>query len=516
LAQFESKPQILHRTAQRPRYGEPIERPYEDSDERWTTIEIETPARAEGRPLVVDLDGTLIASDLLIETAFSELGRRPHSLIEMLRALARGKAALKHRLAEPVDFDPGTLPYDPAVLAAIKQARADGRPVYLASASHEKLVGRVAGHLGLFAGWFASNETTNLAGEKKAAQLVEAFGEGGFDYIGNDAADLPVWEKAARTFAIRAPARVRRQLALRQAEIEHLPCSRPDWRTWAKMFRVHQYAKNALIFVPLLTSHLFTMEALIQALLAFVAFSLCASSIYILNDLVDLQDDRRHRSKCNRPLACGAIPLMHGVIAIPILFLSAVAIAAMLSFSFLGVLLGYFALTTAYSFALKRMMIVDVITLAGLYSVRVIGGAVATGIMVSEWLLAFCMMIFMSLALIKRYIELAARRDANLPDPTSRDYKNSDLEIVAALAAGAGFNAVTIFTLYISSDAVNELYTHPQILWLVGPLLMYWIARALMLASRRLMDDDPVVFAIKDKVSLVTAGAVALLVVAAI
>jgi len=207
---------------------------------------------------------------------------------------------------------------------------------------------------------------------------------------------------------------------------------------------------------------------------------------------------------------------MHGVIAIPILFLSAVAIAAMLSFSFLGVLLGYFALTTAYSFALKRMMIVDVITLAGLYSVRVIGGAVATGIMVSEWLLAFCMMIFMSLALIKRYIELAARRDANLPDPTSRDYKNSDLEIVAALAAGAGFNAVTIFTLYISSDAVNELYTHPQILWLVGPLLMYWIARALMLASRRLMDDDPVVFAIKDKVSLVTAGAVALLVVAAI
>ncbi|MXQ11457.1 UbiA family prenyltransferase [Microvirga makkahensis] len=477
---------------------------------------METPARAEARPLVVDLDGTLIASDLLIETAFSELGRRPHSLFEMLRALARGKAALKHRLAEPVDFDPGMLPYDPEVLAAIRQARAEGRPVYLASASHEKLVGKIAAHLGLFTGWFASNEITNLAGEKKAAQLVEAFGERGFDYIGNDAADLPVWEKAARTFAIRAPARVRRQLASKRAEIEHLPCPRPGWRTWAKMLRIHQYAKNALIFVPLLTSHHFTMEALTQALLAFVAFSLCASSIYILNDLVDLQDDRRHRSKCNRPLACGAIPLMHGVVTIPILFLSAVAIAAMLSLPFLGVLLGYFALTTAYSFALKRMMIVDVITLAGLYSVRVIGGAAATGIMVSEWLLAFCMMIFMSLALIKRYVELAARRDASLPDPTSRDYRNSDLEIVAALAAGAGFNAVTIFTLYISSDAVNELYTRPHVLWLIGPLLMYWIARALMLASRRLMDDDPVVFAIKDRVSLITAGAMALLVLAAI
>jgi 4-hydroxybenzoate polyprenyltransferase len=207
---------------------------------------------------------------------------------------------------------------------------------------------------------------------------------------------------------------------------------------------------------------------------------------------------------------------MHGVIAIPVLFLSALAIGAVVSLHFLSVLLGYFALTTAYSFALKRMMIIDVITLAGLYSVRVIGGAVATGVVISEWLLAFCMMIFMSLALIKRYVELAARRDANLPDPTSRDYKNNDLDIVAALAAAAGFNAVTIFALYISSDSVNQLYTHPEILWLVGPLLMYWIARALMLASRRQMDDDPVVFAIKDKVSLMTVGVTAALIFAAV
>jgi 4-hydroxybenzoate polyprenyltransferase/phosphoserine phosphatase len=516
LAQLEFKPQNLHREARRTRDGETLERRYEISDEHWTTIEIETPDRAEARPLVVDLDGTLIASDLLIETAFSELGRRPHSLVEMIGALKHGKAALKHRLAEPVDFDPGTLPYDSEVIALIRQAKAHGRPVYLASASHEKLVGRVAAHLGLFAGWFASNETTNLAGERKASQLVEAFGEKGFDYVGNDAADLPVWEKADRIYAIRAPSGVRKKLALKQTEVEHLSCSRPDWRTWARMLRVHQYAKNALIFVPLLTSHLFTVETLTQALIAFVAFSLCASSIYILNDLVDLQDDRRHRTKCRRPLACGAVPLMHGLIAIPILFLSSVALAATVSLPFLGVLLGYFALTTAYSFALKRMMIVDVITLAGLYSVRVIGGAVATGIVISEWLLAFCMMIFMSLALIKRYVELAARRDANLPDPTSRDYKNSDLDIIAALAAGAGFNAVTIFTLYISSEAINGLYTRPQILWLVGPLLMYWIARALILASRRLMDDDPVVFAIKDKVSLMTFGATALLVLVAI
>ena len=514
MAQFEFKPQTLHRTAQRVCRGESLDRPYEDSDERWTTIETPTPAGVH--PLVVDLDGTLIATDLLIETAFSELGRRPHGLFDMLRALAHGKAALKHRLAEPVDFDPGTLPYDPEVLSLIRDARTQGRPIYLASASHENLVSKVAAHLCLFNGWFASNETSNLAGDRKTAQLVETFGERGFDYVGNDAADLPVWDKAARAYAIRASARVRRQLALKGTEIEHLPCSKPDWRIWAKMLRVHQYAKNALVFLPLLTSHYFTAEVLAQALLAFVAFSLCASSVYILNDLVDLQDDRRHSSKCNRPLACGAIPLTHGVVAIPILLLSSIATAAALSLPFLGVLLGYFALTTAYSFALKRLMIIDVITLAGLYSVRVIGGAVATGVVVSEWLLAFCMMFFMSLALIKRYVELAARRDASLPDPTSRGYKNADIDIVAALTAGAGFNAVTIFTLYVSSDAVNELYTHPQILWLVGPLLMYWIARALIMARRRLIDDDPVVFAIKDKVSLITAGTTVLLVLSAI
>jgi 4-hydroxybenzoate polyprenyltransferase/phosphoserine phosphatase len=468
---------------------------------------------------VVDLDGTLIASDLLIETAFSELGRRPQSLIGMLAALSRGKAALKHRLAAPSAFDPATLPYDPAVLEAIRKARADGRSVYLASASNHRLVKSVADHLGVFDGWFASDETTNLAGIRKAEQLVTRFGERGFDYIGNHAADLPVWEQAATVIAIRAPAGVRKKLALRARaaeEVEYLPCNPPNWRTWAKMLRVHQYAKNALVFLPLLTSHLFTLQGFANAALAFVAFSLCASSIYILNDLVDLQDDRGHRSKCNRPLACGAIPLQHGVAAIPVLLLGALAIGSAISLPFLGVLLGYVALTTAYSFALKRMVVVDVITLAALYSVRVIGGAVATSIVASEWLLAFCMMIFTSLALIKRYVELAARRDANLPDPTSRDYRNSDLDIVAALAAAAGFNAVTIFTLYISSPAVKQLYSHPGILWLVGPLLLFWISRAMILASRRQMDDDPVVFAIKDRTSLMTIGAIAALLFAAI
>ena len=430
MAQFDTKPQLLHRRGSNGRYPDSLETPYGANEGRWKTLEIDTPELdtpgVEGRrPLVVDLDGTLIASDLLIETAFSELGRRPHSLVDMIRALSRGKAALKHRLAEPLDFDPAALPYDPEVLGMIERARAEGRPVYLASASHERLVQRIADHLGLFNGWFATNQTTNLAGIRKAETLVEAFGERGFDYVGNDAADLPVWNKAAKAIAIRTPGGVRRKLGLAHADVEHLPCSRPTWRTWAKMMRVHQYAKNALVFVPLLTSHLFTLQAFGQALLAFVAFSLCASSIYILNDLVDLQDDRGHRSKCNRPLASGAIPLMHGVVAIPILFLCALGFAAALSWPFLAVLLGYFALTTGYSFVLKRKMVVDVMTLAGLYSVRVVGGAVAIGVVLSELLIAFHIIIFMSLSLIKRVVELAARPATTLPEPPSR--RNRDM-----------------------------------------------------------------------------------------
>jgi 4-hydroxybenzoate polyprenyltransferase len=258
------------------------------------------------------------------------------------------------------------------------------------------------------------------------------------------------------------------------------------------------------------------MQAFGQAALAFLAFSLCASSVYVLNDLVDLQDDRLHRTKCNRPLACGAIPLHHGVLAIPLLFAASLLAAAAVSLPFLGVLLGYFALTTAYSFFLKRKMLIDVVTLAGLYTTRVIGGAVAVQVFVSPWLLAFCMALFMSLALVKRFVELAARRDANMPDTGTRDYRAADLGMVGALAAGSGFNAVTVFALYISSSAVSQNYTNPQILWLLCPILLYWIGRVLMLAQRRAMDDDPVVFALKDRVSLVTIGIAGALVLVAI
>lgn len=470
----------------------------------------------EQRPLVVDLDGTLIRSDLLIECAFSELSRRPHAIVDMFSALGQGKASLKHRLSEPEDFDPAVLPYDAEVLKIIHQAREQGRPVYLASASHERLVSAVADHLGLFSGWFATDASRNCAGEIKAGLLVAAFGEGEFDYIGNDAADLPVWRHAAKAYAIRTPAKVARQLSAQCDDVEHLSHEVPTWRTWARLLRVHQYAKNGLVFVPLLANHLFDWTSVVLALLAVVAFSLCASSVYLLNDLVDLQDDRTHRTKCRRPLACGDIPLSHALLAIPVLLLLSFAVATQISWPFLGVLAGYFALTTAYSFLLKRKMILDVVALAGLYTTRVIGGAVALSVAVSPWLLAFMMSWFLSLALVKRYVELLARREANLPDSRSRGYRNTDVGMVGALAAAAGVNALTLFSLYIADADVQALYTRPEILWLVAPILTYWIARVLMLAHRGQVHDDPVVFALKDRVSLATLGAVGLFVIGAL
>lgn len=464
---------------------------------------------------MVDLDGTLVRSDLLIETAFFELSRRPHSIVDMVRALSEGKANLKHRLSEPADFDPALLPYDEEVLNVIRRASAQGRPVYLASATHERLVSAVAKHLGVFAGWFATDAVTNCAGEIKAEKLVAAFGDGGFDYIGNDAADLPVWHHAAKSYAIRTPAGVARKLSRQCDDVEHLSHHRPTWRSWARLLRVHQYAKNALVFVPLIANLLFDWGSAFQALLAAVAFSLCSSSVYVLNDLVDLQDDRAHRTKCRRPLACGEIPLWHALLAIPLLLLLSLAVAVSISQTFLAVLAAYFALTTAYSFFLKRKMILDVVALAGLYTTRVIGGAVALSVWVSPWLLAFTMSWFLSLALVKRYVELMARREANLPDSKSRDYRNADIGMVGALAAAAGLNAMTPFALYVSSDSVQDLYSRPEILWLVGPVLTYWIARVLMLAHRGLMPDDPVVFALKDKVSLAALGLVGAFVIGA-
>jgi len=467
-------------------------------------------------PLVVDIDGTLIRSDLLVESAFAHVGGNPLRVFALSAALMDGKAALKAAIADQTHIDVASLPYDERVLDFIHAARAAGRPVYLASASNERYVRTIADHLGIFDGWFASTGHENLSSKVKAGRLVEKFGERGFDYIGNDRADLAVWAVARQCIAVHPSTSIRRDLLKLNSEALFVepPGERP--RQWIKLLRVHQWAKNILVLVALVTAQRFDPGSIAEALGAFLVFSLAASAIYVLNDLVDISADRRHPSKRYRPLAAGTIPIAQAIAIVPALVVLALLGALAIGPWFTAALCSYLLLTTAYTFSLKRKMMVDIIALASLYTIRVIGGAEAIAVPISEWLLGFSMFIFTALALIKRYVELAARVDADLPEPTNRNYRKSDLVIVAALAAAAGFNSVTIFALYISSDAVRQLYHHPKALWLVCPILMYWLGRCLLMAQRRYMDDDPIVFALKDWNSLLAFGLVGAIMLLAI
>jgi len=467
-------------------------------------------------PLVVDLDDTLIRTDLLVESFFAWVGANPLRVFSVPSLLAGGKARLKSVIARETPIDATRLPYDERVLSLIREARANGRPVYLASASHERYVGDVAGHLGLFDGWFASTDIENLSSTAKAARLIGKFGEKQFDYVGNGKADLAVWRAARGKHAVDPAPSVRAALKAIDADAVVLPARSGESRAWLKLLRIHQWAKNALLFVPLFAAHLFDIASFGKVILAATAFSLTASSIYILNDLVDINADRAHRSKRLRPLAAGTVSIRRAMLVAPALLLVGVGIGLLVSLEFVAALFAYLALTTAYTFYLKRKMMIDIVALASLYTLRVIAGAVAVASYPSVWILAFSMFIFTALSLIKRYVELTGRLDAALPDPTNRNYRKTDLNVLGALAGASGFNAVTVFALYISSDTVHHLYRHPQALWLICPILLYWVGRALIMAERRFMDDDPIVFGLKDRNSLLSFALIGFIMIAAI
>ncbi|MGJ5208002.1 UbiA family prenyltransferase [Bradyrhizobium sp. HKCCYLR20261] len=455
------------------------------------------PRPRAGRPLVVDVEDVLLQTSLSSEAVWSEIAHRPSAIITLAAALLRGPAELKRRLSTSAHFDPARLAYNTDTVGMMLQVLGEGRPVYLASDHYDgALVSAIAQHLGVFTAWSASETGVRL--DPEVLGLLQSWSQG-FDYLGHDSEALP-------TGATRLPRRT--------ADASTVAATQPaGWRVWAKLLRVHQWAKNALVLVPLLTAHQFGFWPVATALLAAVAFSLGASAAYILNDLVDVTADRAHATKRNRPIASGAIAPAQAIAAMALLLVTALALATAISLPFLGMLVFYLALTTAYSFRLKRIALVDVVTLAVLYTLRVIAGAVAIGVAMSEWLFAFSLFIFMALALVKRYVELDRRSGGD--KPMSRDYQPNDLSMIAVLAAAAGFNAVVIFTLYISSDTVRALYSHPQIMWAGCPVLMYWMARVMLFAQRGLIDDDPVIFALKDRVSWLALGTIGAIMLAA-
>jgi 4-hydroxybenzoate polyprenyltransferase len=467
-------------------------------------------------PLCVDLDGTLIHSDLLLESGLALVKRNPLYVFAMLLWLLRGRANLKRRIAERVTLDVATLPWDERVVRLLGDERAQ-RALVLCTASDERLAAAVARHLDCFARVLASDGVHNLSGRRKAAALVGAYGEHGFDYVGNEARDLAIWAHARRAYVVNASTALAERAGTISEVAVSLPRRRAGVRVWLKALRLHQWAKNALVFAPLLAAHkLLQAPALANAVAAFLIFGLCASGVYVLNDLLDLAADRSHPRKRKRPFAAGRLPLTAGLAVAPTLIVVAFIAAYVLTPRFALVLLGYYVLTLAYSFKLKQISMLDVLVLAALYTLRIIAGTVAIHVASSFWLLAFSMFLFLSLALVKRYTELMAQRDTGKDATPGRGYALADAGLLASLGGASGYLSVLVLALYIDSTASAALYRHPQWLWLMCPLLLYWVSRVWIIAHRGAMDDDPVVFAIKDTVSRIVLVLAAAVVVVAI
>jgi 4-hydroxybenzoate polyprenyltransferase/phosphoserine phosphatase len=465
-------------------------------------------------PLCVDLDGTLVRTDTLIESLLRLVKANPLVAFALPLWALRGRAALKRRIAARVVLDPAALPYHAELLAWLRSERESGRRLALVSAADEGVVRAVSKHLGIFDEVIASDGARNLKGANKRDALAARFGAGKFDYAGNDASDLAVWEAARQAIIVGASPRLIRRAGAGVART--FPLAAPRWRAALRSLRAHQWVKNVLVFVPLLMApEALELPLLGNAFLSFVAFSLCASSVYVVNDLLDLDADRRHPTKRRRPLASGELPLAAGLVLAPACLGAGLIVASRLPPAFVGVLLAYLAVTAAYSFRLKQEPILDVVVLALLYTGRVLAGAAATSLRPSPWILAFSLFFFFSMAFVKRCSELHGLRHAGALDATARGYSAADLEWIGSAGAASGYVSVLVAALYINSDRVSSVYARPELLWLVCPLLLYWISRIWLLAHRGRVDDDPVLFAVRDRTSWAVGGLLAATLVAA-
>ena len=457
-------------------------------------------------PLCVDLDGTLVRSDMLHETVMLLIKKSPLSMVALPIWLKGGKANLKRMIAERVELSVGSLPYRKEVLDLIATARCDGRHIVLATAAPSLIANAIADHLGIFDEVLSSSSSVNLAGARKAELLSARFGEGGFDYIGNDHVDIEVIKRARRGYLVTSSKSIRKTACESCKNISFIDNHRGGLKSWIKAIRVHQWLKNGLIFIPALAAHeVGNFNTMLSALIAFVSFCLCASSVYILNDILDLSSDRIHKTKHRRPFASGELPILSGVLVMLLLLALSVMLALTLNYKFLLIIGFYYLITLSYSIYLKKQVVVDVILLAGLYTTRILAGAAATEIMPSFWLLAFSMFVFLCLAMVKRYSELrvSVKSQSML---AGRGYMPDDLPVIMSLGSSSGMVSVLILAMYMQSEGMTSMYPSPQWLWLTPPLMLYWITRLWLKAHRGEIDDDPVVFAARDWQSLVILG----------
>lgn len=431
------------------------------------------------------------------------LKQYPLGLLFLPFWLLKGKAYLKLRLAEKVSFSWAELPYRKDVIQLIKEAKCDNRQVALATASPLVWANGIANHLGCFDQVLATEKNINLAGKNKVNRLISLFGERNFDYAGDSKVDLQVWAHASRAIVVTSDSELIKRVSAIVSYVHVITTPSAQFIDYLRALRVHQWLKNFLIVVPLLAAHqINSIDGLVQVVCAFIAFSLCASSVYVLNDLLDLDSDRQHIRKRKRPFAACTIPLWQGMVMVPVLLGLAFALSTLLPNRFILVLAAYFVMTLAYSVRLKQQVIVDVMLLAGLYTMRIIAGAAATMITPSFWLLAFSMFIFLSLALVKRYSELLITLQNNKQEAPGRGYSVNDLPVLMSIGVSSGLGSVLILALYLNNPETNLMYPNTMWLWLMPPLLLYWVSRMWMKAHRGQVDDDPVVFAAKDWQSL--------------
>jgi 4-hydroxybenzoate polyprenyltransferase/phosphoserine phosphatase len=453
--------------------------------------------------LVTDLDGTIVKTDVLLESLLALVKQKPHYILYLPVWLLRGKAYLKQQVARRVSLDVSVLPYREDLLDYLKRQRAQGRTIVLATAADIQSAQRVADHLRIFDLVLASDGTTNLSGESKRKRLVSEFGEKGFDYAANDRSDLVVWASARQAIVVNPSPVVRSRVAM-VAQVDRIFENRgKDLVERLKPLRLQHWLKNLLVFVPLFAAHRDGVASLEKAILAFLAFGCFASSGYLINDLLDLPADRHHPRKRFRAFAAGRLSPSYGLAMIPVLLCLGTLLGMLVSPLFLGVLLVYLTLTLTYSLYFKQVVLLDVIILASLYTVRILGGSAAVGIWPSQWLLAFSTFLFFSLALVKRYGELVIMRTIEGDHAKARGYEISDGELLASMGIASGYLAVLVLALYINSDTARALYGRYEFMWFLCPLLLYWISHLWLIAHRGGMPDDPVGFATGDRISRV-------------
>jgi 4-hydroxybenzoate polyprenyltransferase/phosphoserine phosphatase len=474
------------------------------------------PETAELTPLCVDLDGTLVKSDTLIDSLLVLARTHPLLLLRLPGMVLRGKAPFKAFVTENVALDVAHLPYNRKLIQFLQQEKARGREIYLATGADAQLAHRVADHLGFFHEVLASDGTHNLTGKKKLDSLRQHLGGIDFAYIGNDTPDLPVMAGAAESMVANPSRRLRAKLRAQGIVPSRTfeEGSRP-FKSLIKALRPHQWAKNLLVLLPPLLAHNHSIRLLASSLLAFFCFCTAASGTYLVNDLLDIEADRRSPKKRLRPFASGDLAPSTGLIAIVGLLAAGFAAAQFLPAAFSFWLLVYVGSTLSYSFYLKRIALVDVVVLSGLYTLRLLAGGAAANTPISHWLAGFAIFLFLSLAIVKRFAELENLRMRGMQLKNGRGYLMSDIEQIRAFGTASAFAAVVVFANYISSQDVTTLYHHPQRLWLIVPFMVLWLCRVWLLASRGELDEDPVAFALTDGASLVMGVAVAAIVLLA-